>query len=84
MKLTTSPNPASDMLVMEYALQFDSKVKVQIIGSNGAVVKEVELGEQNASNYYKESIDISDLASGNYFVSLMSNGNRLTKQIVVE
>jgi len=84
MKLTMSPNPVSDMLTLEYALQFNSNVKVQFIGSNGSIAKEVVLGQQNASNYYKETIDISDLASGNYFVSLLSNGNRLTKQIVVE
>lgn len=84
MKMTTSPNPTSDVLNLEYALQYDGIVKAQIINSNGQIVKVVEMGEQNASNYYKESIDVSDLASGNYFVSLMSNGNRLTKKVIIQ
>lgn len=84
MRLTTSPNPASDMLTLEFALQNDGNVKAQIISLNGQVVKEESFGHQSASNYNKQVINISDLSAGTYFVSLMSNGNRLTKKFIVE
>lgn len=84
MKLTTSPNPASDMLNVEYALQYNGNVKAQILNGNGQLVREVSFGQQTMGDYYKQTINISDLASGTYFLSLMNNGNRLTKKFIVE
>ncbi len=84
LKMTTSPNPATDVLSVEYALQYSGNVKAQILNGNGQLVREVSFGEQTIGDYYKENINISDLAPGNYFLSLMNNGNRLTKKFIVE
>jgi len=65
------PNPAQSILYIETRGQIIETIK--IINLHGIVVKEIES---------KDRIDISSLASGMYFVSIYSDGNRITKKFM--
>jgi hypothetical protein len=71
-KLVVYPNPVSNQL---YISSEDQKVKnVTIYSLSGAVVK-------NVSNN-TESVDVSDLASGNYVVRVVTENGITTKKII--
>lgn len=76
-------NPARNSCVIDYALQNNAKVKVDVISLNGQIVKTVELGNQTTGNH-SHNLDVNDLGSGTYFISLNADGNRLTKKLVIE
>lgn len=71
-KLAIYPNPVSDQLFISSE---DQKVEnVMIYSLSGAVVK-------NVSNEV-ESVDVSDLASGNYVVKVTTDKGTATKKII--
>ncbi len=72
-KLTVHPNPVSDQLFISSQ---DQKVKdVMIYNLSGTVVK-------NISNLAEETVDVSDLATGNYFIRITTDQNSVTKKII--
>ncbi len=68
------PNPASTRLNIEIAAgNFE---KITILSSTGAIAKQLKLQEGTIA------IDISDLASGMYFIQFVSKGLSITKKFV--
>lgn len=77
------PNPTADMATITYALENDSKnVNLVIFDSKGSVVKSENFGNQ-VKGEYKTTFDVSNLAAGSYYYQLMSNGYKITKELVV-
>jgi hypothetical protein len=77
------PNPTTDMATIAYALENDSKnVNLVIFDSKGAVVKSENFGNQ-VKGEYKTTFDVSNLAAGSYYYQLISNGYKITKELVV-
>ncbi len=68
------PNPAKNYIIVEY--QLENKLEsamLQISHISGKILKEIPINEfQN-----QETIDIRELKSGNYIISLFSNGKVL-------
>ena len=83
MKLSIYPNPVSNVASIDYALQYNSKVSIDIINVAGKVIKTVDLGSKNIGKY-NTTINVEDLASGNYFISLNANGSRFIKKLIVK
>ncbi|MBZ4042724.1 pectate lyase family protein [Flavobacterium hibisci] len=72
-KLILYPNPVSQQLFISSQ---DQKVKdVMIYNLSGTVVK-------NISNLAEETVDVSDLATGNYFIRITTDQNSVTKKII--
>jgi hypothetical protein len=83
MKMTTYPNPARNEATLAYELENNSdNVVVTIVNERGRLVRTIEQGAQNKGSYTL-NLDLSDLASGNYFCNLSSNGQRLIKRMVI-
>jgi len=75
------PNPTSDNVFVEYNLTNAGRVVVRVMNIQGKVVKEevVENGNTNAA----VQIDLSNVQSGVYMVSVDAPGYKATKRLVV-
>ena len=58
------PNPSSDFIILK--LKSSDKGRIQILDTNGQLVKEVSISE-------KHTLDISNLSNGIYFIRLNKN-----------
>jgi hypothetical protein len=83
MKLSVYPNPVSKVASIDYALQYNSKASIDIINMAGKVIKTIDLGSKSIGKY-NTTINVEDLASGNYFISLNANGTKFIKKLIVE
>lgn len=70
--LTLYPNPANDIVSLQYDLQID---KVEVIDVNGRSVS----AQFNTSN---NSIDISNLNAGIYYVTVISNNSKSVQKLL--
>ncbi len=70
------PNPAKTELTIAFdAVSFD---EIMIFSTTGKLIKQVDPTRQN------QTIDISPLASGMYFIRFVSNGLAVTKRFIKE
>ena len=70
------PNPTSG--IFEIELNYQGDFKVQVYSIVGVQVYELET---TASGYYQQSIDLSALESGVYFVALKTNDETIVKKL---
>ncbi len=75
-----SPNPASDEVVIQYNLEREATVTIQIFNDAGQVVKSFELQKAQTGRLL---IDVTDWQTGFYNVSLRSGSLRQMKRLVV-
>lgn len=68
------PNPASSRLMLE--VLDGTYDEIMIISTNGTIVKSISSGQRQVQ------IDVSEFASGMYFVRLVSNGLATTKRFI--
>lgn len=77
-EITVFPNPAKDILTINLNSDIFLNVSYSIINTMGQIVLSSKL------HFYEESLDISKLAPGVYFVKITSENNLLfTKSIVI-
>jgi hypothetical protein len=77
------PNPASTTTLIQYEVQYNSNVSLQVFDITGRLVLNIEEGNQN-SGLHSVLIDAGKLQSGAYFYTLKAGENRLTKKMIVE
>ena len=77
------PNPAIDNMTIEYQLENNTDVVIEIIASNGQTILEINEGNQ-AAGLHTTQVNISEYQSGHYFFSVKANGKRLIKSFIVE
>ncbi|MBS1638314.1 MAG: choice-of-anchor B family protein [Bacteroidetes bacterium] len=80
--MNIQPNPASDKLTVIVANQQNSKLNYTISDVSGQIVQTGSMSEQNV--LIKESIDISRLPDGCYFITVKGSGFSETKKVVVQ
>jgi hypothetical protein len=74
------PNPATDNLTANYSLEESSKVTYIIYDLTG---KKIQTETTNRfPGAQQQSIDVSSLQAGTYFLSVSVNGNVITKRFV--
>lgn len=76
------PNPATDLVKVQYALAQDQEVSIEIVDVAGATVANVNKGMLSAG-YYTEGLDINNLSSGKYFVRMNIGGKLFTDVITI-
>jgi len=76
-KITVSPNPASDMVKVNYFLPGTAQVRANIFDAKGALVKSMEKGMQVTGNQQLD-LNVSDLANGKYILQIVA-GSKFTK-----
>ncbi len=73
------PNPANDELFIDISALSDKLFKIEILTITGQIlISDSKIAESNLI-----SLDISNLSSGIYFISLSSKNNRIVKTLEV-
>ena len=80
LKINLFPNPTMDFINIEF-IGNNEQVKFTLYNTTGAVVKEITNKKYTAFKHTL-SIDIKNLAKGNYFVYYQSKGFSKTKKIL--
>lgn len=78
------PNPAQDNTVVEFSLDKNERVSVEVMDLNGKSVQSVYNGSL-ATGVHKFPVNTAELSAGIYLVRLMTGeGNYLTRKLIVE
>lgn len=75
------PNPAENSFVMDIVFNQSKEFKISIVNSVGQNV--IDLGSVNGSQF-NETIDISSLTTGFYFLNVEVEGYRITRKLTVK
>ncbi|TXC85305.1 M43 family zinc metalloprotease [Luteibaculum oceani] len=76
------PNPATKSTTLEVALANDLDVKVELLNLVGKRIKQVFEGSLTTTSNTVD-IDLSDVSNGAYLVRLTSDGQSVTKRVMV-
>lgn len=76
------PNPASNMIHLNYSLNAASEVSVDIINAVGANVISKDYGIQSQGEHIQQ-LDLSMLSEGIYMINLNTEGKTQTLRVVV-
>jgi hypothetical protein len=82
MKMSLSPNPAVTSTNIVYELENPSTVALEVFNSQGKTVMKINETEQRSGNHVV-NFNTENLSDGNYYVSLLVNGKRLTKKLII-
>lgn len=78
------PNPAQDNTMIEFSLEQNDNVSLEIVDLNGKVVQNVYSGDLGAGQH-RFPIATAELSAGMYLVRLVTDeGKYLTKKLLVE
>ena len=79
------PNPAKNVINMEYINHSDGKVRISLLDANGTMVQELQTMKEVNTGMNSFNADISKVQSGLYIIALESaNGDRIIQKIIVE
>jgi hypothetical protein len=76
--LKLSPNPASNTLYLEGGQGGQGTLEIDLSDVQGKVLKTLSVQKQGAT--WNQSIDISNLPRGNYFIRVRGTGIRSVQQ----
>jgi hypothetical protein len=79
--LSITPNPAHSSILVSFTPKSISDMRMNITNAVGQKVFEKNIGRSSA---YNETIDVSKLAVGIYFVNLNADGETITRKLVIE
>ncbi|MFO8087874.1 MAG: T9SS type A sorting domain-containing protein [Bacteroidales bacterium] len=82
-RMETYPNPAVDVVNLDYQIQSAANVTVQVLDMSGKIVKTEELGQKEAGQY-KATFSVNNLDAGMYFYMLEADGKRLAKRMMIK
>lgn len=71
-KLSVQPNPASDLMKVNFNLPVSASVNIKVYDVKGAVVKDIQRGTLLAGQQ-ETDLNVSDLSKGNYTLKLTAN-----------
>ncbi len=78
-----SPNPAKDMVNIEFKLNEKSTTLIQLFDLNGKQIKSL-MDSELASGSYNLNFNVRDLDRGIYLVRTVANENVVTTKLVVQ
>ena len=72
------PNPAKESATLEF-LGLNSEAKISIVNMKGQIVKTIDI--QPSQSY---ELNLTDFASGVYYVKVITDGKIITQKLIVE
>lgn len=81
---TLYPNPASDKIMLSYALNLQTTTEIKIVDSKNSVLKVLSKNTTQQPGVYQMDYDISDLKAGFYFLIITTDKTNLTKKLVIK
>ncbi|MEI7597014.1 MAG: T9SS type A sorting domain-containing protein [Bacteroidota bacterium] len=82
-KLSCTPNPVKADASIQYAIENNSNVTVEVYNTQGQKVLSFNEGNKTAGQY-EVKFNAEKLATGTYYYSVKANENRMTKKMIVE
>ncbi|MEM1327341.1 MAG: 3-coathanger stack domain-containing protein [Bacteroidota bacterium] len=83
-ELTVFPNPVSTSAQVRFTLPESTPVSLVLFDSNGRLVKELQNSAKFQAGEHQFNLEATGLASGIYYVVLISEATRKVKKIVVQ
>lgn len=80
--LNIYPNPAHDMLNVEFNSSVEGNLDVRIFDITGKMISNTNYSSQKGLNTY--TIQLGDLSGGLYFVNVNNGNDNITKKLIVE
>lgn len=80
--LKVYPNPTNNILNISFALEDSQTFEVRLISVTGNVV--YQEAQDNFSGHYVNTIDLSNMAKGVYFLNLSNENGSINKKVVVK
>ena len=77
------PNPANEMILLDYELLKPAQVGIEIFNMMGQLMVSIPIAEKFTGRYL-DQIEINQLPAGLYNLSLTINGQKASKQFVVK
>jgi len=77
------PNPSNNFTFIEYEIEKETSVKIEIIDSSGKTIKIFNEGKKRAGKY-SIKINTNNFNSGIYFYSIITNESALTKKMIID
>lgn len=77
------PNPASDVINIEYYLPSDSQVNIGLFDLNARLIKSF-INESQLAGVHKTEQDISEYPLGIYILALQTDKERLSSKVVIQ
>lgn len=74
------PNPTSSELTVEFSMKSPSDVRVELVNTVGQVVRRQDYPD---STVFKETMDVSDLPAGVYYIKVQTAETQRMKQVVI-
>ncbi len=81
--LNAFPNPTGGQFTLSYALGSTQDVEIQMIDTNGQVLYST-IKNSSMPGIHNINMDATSLPKGNYFVRLISDGQVLSKSVVLQ
>ncbi len=79
---TIYPNPTTDILNINYTLPTNGNTNIQIINSQGQIVKEIT--QQKTTGNQTTTLDTKQFAKGLYYVRFNEGGNSKQSKIIIQ
>ncbi|MBK9357243.1 MAG: DUF4397 domain-containing protein [Bacteroidales bacterium] len=79
---TVYPNPVKTEFYLNYTLEKASNVSYQLFTATGKNVRSVNLGYKS-DNQHNEKVDVTNLPSGLYFITLIAGNARISSKVQV-
>lgn len=78
--LTIFPNPATNLVNIQFNSNINSTIKIEIIDINGRIIDQIHNGEHLDGQIYKWN---SNVQKGIYYCRLMTDYKTITKPIII-
>jgi hypothetical protein len=78
-----TPNPASDVTMINYTLNGSSKVTLSVRDIAGHLVEEFELGNKSIGSHNYQ-LNVSSYAPGVYSYTINAGSTNITRKMIVE
>ncbi|MEO6902291.1 MAG: T9SS type A sorting domain-containing protein [Bacteroidia bacterium] len=80
--ISTYPNPARNLIVVESTIPKWSPVVIQLLDLSGRVIKEIDAGEMKG--VYKTVINTDDVLRGTYFIKVVTRDVVEVKKVIFQ
>ncbi|HYV92927.1 MAG TPA: T9SS type A sorting domain-containing protein [Chitinophagales bacterium] len=76
------PNPIHQTETLEYTLEKNESLTIALYDVNGELIRNFISNEQRAAGEHKETLNIGELTSGNYFLTLSNGSQKMSVKMV--
>lgn len=82
LKVNAFPNPATDLLNVDYSIQNSAEVTLSLVNMNGQIIRQLNQGNLISGNHNAQ-FEVSELAAGNYFLTIQAGSQRIAQRISI-